>query len=334
MNSLVLSRAFWLLLLLPAACSRSGTAEAPVRIDGSSTVFPLAEAVAEDFQREVGGGIRVTVGLAGTGGGLKRFCRGEIDIATASRPISRAELTQCAQAGIAFHEMPIAYDALTIVVHPDNRFVDQLSLAQLKLLWQPQAQQRVLRWRQLDPRWPDVPVQLYGAGADSGTYDYFTTVVTGQARSSRGDYTASEDDNVLVQGVQADRHALGYFGYAWYATYAAQLRAVPISAGAGLPAVLPSPDSVRDGSYQPLSRPLLLYVSVAACQRPAVRALLSWWLRHAQRLADEVRLIALAPEDYRRVEDLLADGRTGSAFNGLQRPGLNIDRMLAPESAP
>src|SRR5688572_587081 len=221
-------------------------AEAPViRIDGSSTVFPIAEAVAEEFQLDQRGRVRVTVGLSGTGGGFKKLCRGDVHIANASRPILREEMDVCRAAGIGFIELPIAFDAITVVVHPQNDWVKTLSVADLKKIWEPAAQATILRWTQVRPEWPDAPLMLFGPGADSGTFDYFTEAIVGKAKSSRGDFTASEDDNVLVQGVGNDRNALGYFGFAYYTENQSKLKAAPIDNGKG--AVLPSAKTVEDG---------------------------------------------------------------------------------------
>ena len=214
-------------LALPAARAASPI----VRIDGSSTVFPITEAVAEEFQKARKGAVRVTVGISGTGGGFKKFCRGEIDISNASRPILKKEMNDCKAAGIRYYELPVAYDALTVIVHPKNDFIKTLTVAQLKKIWEPAAQGKIIRWNQVNPAWPDLPLKLYGPGADSGTFDYFTEAVVGKSKSSRGDFTASEDDNVLVQGVARDKGGLGYFGFAYYAENRHRLMALPIDAG-------------------------------------------------------------------------------------------------------
>lgn len=321
-------------LLTLGACERVSAPVPWVRIDGSSTLYPLAEAVAEDFQRAHRGQVHVTVGLSGTGGGLKKFCRREIDIATASRPIADGERRACAAAAVRYVELPVAWDAVTVVVHPDNDFVDALSLAQLRMLWEPAAQGHTIRWNALDARWPDLPVRLFGAGPDSGTFDYFTEVVIGRARASRGDYTASEDDHQLVQGVAADHAALGYFGYAWFAGAGKRLRAVPIRPSDGAVAVQPSPETVRDGRYQPLSRPLLLYVRLDSARQPAVQSLLRWWFANAADLSAELRMVGLPPDGYRAVAALLAQERTGTVFQGRHLPGTTLPKLLALEAVP
>src|SRR5687767_11194132 len=223
-----------------------------VKIDGSSTVYPVTEAVAEDFQKSKKGAIKVTVGISGTGGGFKKFCRAETDISNASRPILKKEMEECRAAGIEYYELPVAFDALTVVINPKNNFIKALTVEELKKMWEPGAQGKVTRWNQVNPQWPDAPLKLFGAGSDSGTFDYFTEAVVGKSKSSRGDYTASEDDNVLVQGVSRDVNALGYFGYAYFAENKDKLKAVPIVEKAGKPPVYPSLETVINGTYQPL----------------------------------------------------------------------------------
>ena len=218
-----------------------------VKIDGSSTVFPVTEAVAEDFQKAKKGAIKVTVGISGTGGGFKKFCRGETDISNASRPILKSEMEDCKKAGIEYIELPVAFDALTVMVNPKNSFVKSMTVEELKKIWEPGAQGKVTRWNQVNPAWPDAPLKLFGAGSDSGTFDYFTEAIVGKAKSSRGDYTASEDDNVLVQGISRDVNALGYFGYAYYVENKDKLKAVPIVDKPGKPAVEPVRRRCIDG---------------------------------------------------------------------------------------
>jgi phosphate transport system substrate-binding protein len=240
-----------------------------VKVDGSSTVFPITEAVAEEFQKARKGAINVTVGISGTGGGFKKFCRGETDIANASRPILKKEMDDCSKAGIRYFELPVAYDALTVMVNPQNTFIKSMTVAELKKIWEPGAQGRINNWKDVNPAWPDQKLKLYGAGADSGTFDYFTEAVVGKAKSSRGDYTASEDDNVLVQGIAGDKGALGYFGFAYYIENQKKLKAVPIDGGKG--PVAPTPENVDNGSYQPLSRPIFIYVSEKSLDKPEIR---------------------------------------------------------------
>ncbi|HCE28931.1 MAG TPA: protein sphX, partial [Comamonadaceae bacterium] len=214
-----------------------------VKVDGSSTVYPVTEAVAEEFQK-ANKGTKVTVGVSGTGGGFKKFCRNETDVANASRPISKSEMDACRAAGVEYYELPVAFDALTVVINPKNAWLKQATVAELKKMWEPAAQGKVMRWNQINPTWPDQPIKLFGAGSDSGTFDYFTEAIVGKSKSSRGDFTASEDDNVLVQGVAGDVNAIGYFGYAYYAENTNKLKALPIVEKDGKPAVGPSEKTV------------------------------------------------------------------------------------------
>lgn len=302
-----------------------------VRIDGSSTVFPITEAVAEDFQKSTRGKVRVTVGISGTGGGFKKFCRGETDIQDASRPILRPEMAECAKAGIQYYELPVAFDALTVVVHPKNAFIKSLSTAELRKMWEPAAQGKVTRWNQVNPQWPDAPMKLFGPGADSGTFDYFTEAVTGKSKSSRGDFTASEDDNILVQGVSRDVNALGFFGFAYYAENQDKLKAVPIVNADGQ-AVAPSMDTVLKGSYNPLARPIFIYVSSRALERPEVRQFIEYYMKHGAALAREVKYVPLPDVAYRHNLETIANKAVGTKFDGENKVGLTIDELMKLEA--
>jgi phosphate transport system substrate-binding protein len=289
-----------LLLLFCTACAgeagRRGGSEAlagSVVIDGSSTVFPIVEAVGEEFQI-ANPGVRVTVGFSGTGGGFERFCNGETDLSTASRPIRQHEQAACAAAGIAFTELRVAWDGLSVVVNPANDFVQCLTTGELRRIWQPNSTVRT--WRDVRPDWPGEPIRLYGAGTDSGTFDYYTEVINGEAGASRPDYQASEDDNLLVQGVEGDRYALGYFGYAYYAANQSRLKLVAVDSGSGC--VYPSDATIEDGTYTPLSRPLFVYVSRASLARPEVRAYVEFLLREAATLVPTTGYHPLSPADY------------------------------------
>ena len=251
-------------------------------VDGSSTVFPITEAVAEEF-RYSAPGVRVTVGISGTGGGFKRFCNGETDVSNASRPIKDSERQACAGNRVQFIELAIAFDGLSVVVSSRNDFVDFLTVAELKRIWEPGS--KVTRWNQVRPQWPDQRIELFGPGTDSGTFDYFTEVIVGTAGASRADYTASEDDNVLVQGVSGDRNALGYFGYAYYAENQGKLRLLQVDGGKGC--ILPKDDTIENGAY-PLARPLFIYVSRKSLGRPEVRGFVQFYLEQAQKLVREV----------------------------------------------
>jgi phosphate transport system substrate-binding protein len=319
---------------LATALSATAFAQgALVKVDGSSTVYPVTEAVAEEFQKAEKNAIKVTVGISGTGGGFKKFCRGETDISDASRPILKAEMEECAKLGIQYYELPVAFDALTVVVNPKNTFLDKgITVEQLKKMWEPGAQGKITKWNQIDPSWPDAPIKLFGAGSDSGTFDYFTEAIVGKAKSSRGDYTASEDDNVLVQGVQRDANALGYFGFAYYAENQAKLKAVPIIEKVGKPAVTPSMNSVVDGSYQPLARPIFIYVSVKAYERPEVRKFVDYYLTHAAKLAREVKYVPLPDKAYTMAKEHLGRKKVGTVFGGVAEVGVRIDDLMAREA--
>ncbi|MEQ1601203.1 MAG: PstS family phosphate ABC transporter substrate-binding protein [Methylophilaceae bacterium] len=302
-------------------------AEKIIKIDGSSTVFPITEAVAEDFQKEKK--IKVTVGISGTGGGFKKFCRGETDISEASRPILTKEMEACKEAGIQYIELPIAYDALTVVVSTKNNFVKSLTVDELKKMWEPSAQGKIKTWNQVNAAWPAAPLKLFGAGSDSGTFDYFTEAINGKAKSSRGDFTASEDDNVLVQGVSGDANALGYFGYAYFEENQGKLKAVPIIAKAGAPAVSPSPETVKNGTYQPLSRPLFIYVNAtAAAFKPEVKAFIDYYLANAPKLVKEVKYIPLPSNEYSAVTAHWKALKPGTGFGGVPEVGVKIEELL------
>lgn len=302
-----------------------------IRIDGSSTVFPIAEAVAEEFQLSGNNRVRVTVGLSGTGGGFKKLCRGDTDISNASRPILTEEMEKCRAAGIEYLELPIAFDAITVVVNPANDWVKTLTIADLKKMWEPAAQGQITKWNQVRPEWPDTRLMLFGPGADSGTFDYFTEAVAHKAKASRGDYTASEDDNVLVQGVENNKNALGYFGYAYYASHKDRMRAVPIEQeNSG--AVLPSIETVIDGSYQPLSRPLFIYVNAAALQRPEVRKFIEFYLTEGSRLAREVGFVPLPEQASKTALEHFNNNRVGTVFGGVPEVGVTIQDLLEREA--
>ena len=262
-----------------------------IKIDGSSTVFPITEAVSEEFQSQEKGKVRVTVGISGTGGGFKKFCRGETDVQNASRHISKEEAEICKKAGIKFVELSVGYDAMVVAVHPSNA-MKNITIAELKKIWEPSAQGKVTTWNAVNPAWPKQPLKLYGAGADSGTFDYFTEVVVGKAKSSRGDYTASEDDNTLVQGISGDKNALGYLPLAYFEENKAKMK------GLSVEGVLPSKTTVENGTYKPLARPIFIYVSEKSLKRAEVRKFAEFYLDQAPRLVPEVKYVALPAKDY------------------------------------
>jgi phosphate transport system substrate-binding protein len=298
-----------------------------VAIDGSSTVFPAAEAIAEEFQK-ANKSVKVTVGISGTGGGFKKFCRGETDISNASRPILKEEMAECKKTGTEFFELPIAFDALTVTVNTKNTFVDCITIAELKKMWEPAAQGKVTRWKDVNDQWPDQPLKLYGAGADSGTFDYFTEATVGKAKSSRGDYTASEDDNVLVQGIENDVNALGYFGYAYYEPHAKKMKALAVDWGKGQGCVKPSLDAVVAGQYNPLARPLFIYVNRKSSEKAEVKAFVEFALTKGPALIKEVKYLPLPAEAYKMDLERVKAQQLGSGFGGVPQVGLRVEEIL------
>src|SRR5262245_22299053 len=313
-----------------AFTAQAGHAAGVIEVDGSSTVYPITEAVAEEFQSQ-GGGARVTVGISGTGGGFKRFCRGETDISNASRPILKEEMVTCAQAGVKYFELPIAYDAITIVVNKESTFADQLTVAELKTMWEPAAQGKVMNWNQIRSSFPNQPLKLAGPGADSGTFDYFTEAIVGRTKASRGDYQASEDDNVIVQFVSRDKGALGYFGMAYFEENQDKLRAVPVVANGSTTPVSPSAQTVVDGSYQPLSRPLFIYVKEKSVHRPEVKAFVDFYLKNADTLSREVGYVGLPAAAYQLAVKNFEAGKLGTGFGGTPEGGLRVEEVLGRE---
>ena len=316
--------------LLLAACGGGGGDSAStsglsgtVSVDGSSTVFPITEAVAEEFQKEHRG-VRVTVGVSGTGGGFKKFDLGETDINDASRVIKEKEAQACMDNGIEYIELPVAFDGISVVVHPDNDFVDHLSVEELTRIWQPGS--TVKTWADVREGWPDEEIKLYGPGVDSGTFDYFTEAINGKSQACRSDFTASEDDNVLVQGVAGDHYSLGFFGFAYYEENQDRLKVVPI--GEAGSAVAPSVESINDGSYTPLSRPIFIYVNKAAADRPEVDAFVDFYLANAPVLVREVGYVPL-PDDVNALVKARYDDRvTGSALAGKDIVGVHLGSLL------
>jgi len=302
-----------------------------VKIDGSSTVFPVTEAVAEDFQKSKKNQVKVTVGISGTGGGFKKFCRNEIDISGASRPILKKEMDDCKAAGVEYFEMPVAFDALTVVINPKNAFIKQLTVAEMKKMWEPGAQGKVTMWNQVNAAWPAQPMKLFGPGADSGTFDYFTEAVVGKSKSSRGDFTASEDDNVLVQGVSRDVNGLGYFGYAYYVENKDKLKAVPIVNEKGQP-VLPSLEAVIAGTYSPLARPIFIYLNAKSLAKPEVKEFVQYYMTHGAKLAREVKYVPLPDSAYKTAWEHVMKGKKGTVFGGVAEVGITIEELLRREA--
>ena len=303
-----------------------------VKIDGSSTVYPITEAVAEEFQKAKKNAIKVTVGISGTGGGFKKFCRGETDFSNASRPITAKEMEDCKAAGVEYIEMPVAYDALTVVINPKNTFLKQVTVDELKKMWEPASQGKVMKWNEVNPAWPDAPMKLFGAGADSGTFEYFTEALVGKPKSSRGDFTVSEDDNVLVQGVSRDVNALGYFGYAYYAENMNRLKGLPIVNPKTGKAVEPSGANVENASYQPLSRPIFVYVKKSSLDKPEVREFVDFYMKNAEKLVREVKYVPLPKSAYDGNLKHVKDNKIGTVFGGKNEVGITIEDLMKREA--
>lgn len=313
-------------------------AQVPViKIDGSSTVFPITEAMAEEFQTSQKGKVRVTVGISGTGGGFKKFCRGETDVQNASRPIQASEMEVCRKAGIKFLELPIAYDATVVVVNPKNDWMTSISVDELKKMWAPEAQGKIMKWNQVNPKWPAENIKLFGAGSDSGTFDYFTEAVVGKAKSSRGDYTASEDDNTLVTGIANDRHALGYLPLAYYEENKGKLKVLGIIGGAKAPkkneAVLPNRQTVESGDYFPLSRPVFIYVSEKSMKKAEVKAFTQFYLENSAAIVPEVKYVALPKKAYDSALEHVKANKLGTVFGGHSEVGLKIEDLMKREGS-
>lgn len=311
-----------------AACGGEGQQQAgggagseQIAIDGSSTVFPLAEAAAEGFGQTARGGARVTVGESGTGGGFGKFCRGETQVSNASRPISAEEMATCAAANIQYIELPIAFDGISVVVHPSNPLTD-VTMAQLRTIWQPSAERTILRWNQVSPSWQATNLSLFGPGTASGTFDFFTEAVNGDGGASRTDYTPSEDDNVIVQGVSSNAGAMGYFGFAYYEQNRERLKLLSIDG------VTPSAETIASGQYA-LSRPMFIYVNAEALRRPQVRRFVDYFIQNAATLAPRVGYVALPADAYTAMAARVANNETGSAFSGHNEVGLSITQVLA-----
>ncbi|MGA7932506.1 MAG: PstS family phosphate ABC transporter substrate-binding protein [Kovacikia sp.] len=301
-----------------------------IRIDGSSTVFPITDAIAKAYDQKNKNGIQVQVGISGTTGGFEKFCAGQTDISNASRPISSQEMEACKKASVAYIELPIAFDALTIAVNPQNDWAKDITLEELKRIWEPAAQGKITNWRQVRPTYPSRPLKLFGPGKDSGTFDYFTEVTLGQVDRSRADYTGSEDDNVLVQGVSQDPNALGYFGFAYYEANQSRLKALAVDAGKG--AVSPSREAVEKAQYQPFARPLFIYINFQSAQKLHVRAFVEYYLQNAKRLVASVGYIPLPEEGYHLSYVHFQRGKVGTVFKGVPQPNLTIGELLRKQA--
>jgi phosphate transport system substrate-binding protein len=297
--------------------------EGKLSVDGSSTVFKISQAMAEEFSAA---SPKLTIGVSesGTSGGFKKFVKGEIEICGASRAIEKEEVEAAKTAGVEFVEVPIAFDGLTVVIHKDNAFAEDLTVEELKKIWEPTS--TIKNWKDVRAGFPDMPMNLFGPGPDSGTFDYFTEAIVGKKDSSRSDYTKSEDDNVLVTGVAGDKGGLGYFGYAYYVENRDKLKSVKVGG------VAPTEDTIRDGSYKPLSRPLFLYVNKKAMERPEVKAFVEYYTNKGNKgLITESGYVAFPDEIYDAIAKRVAAGTTGTVFDGTQ-VGMSIADILKKET--
>ena len=308
--------------------TRTATLSGTIVIDGSSTVFPISDVVAREFAT-VAPAVQIQLGVSGTGGGFKKFCAGETDLSAASRPIKQSEKDACRAQNIRFVEIPVAFDGLSVVVHQANTWVTCVTVAELKHLWEPAATNTITTWQQLRPEWPASPVQLYGAGADSGTFDYFTSAIVGSEGASRTDYIGSEDDYLLAQDIASDPNALGYFGYAYYREYRDRLKLVAIDGGDGC--ILPSESTIADGTYQPLSRPIFIYVRADALDRPAVASFVEFYLTDLARVVQSVQYVPLPPRAYQLAAERVRERKLGSVFSGGSQVNVSIEELLKLE---
>lgn len=316
-----------LVLILPALPHAQS-----IKIDGSSTVYPISKKAADDFQKLMHGSITATIKISGTGGGFRNFCLEVSNINNASRPIQKHELDICKKFGVQFIEVPLAYDALTVLVNPQNNWVNSFSIAELKRIWKPAAQSRITHWRQIRAAWPDRVIKLFAPDADSGTFDYFTEAIVGKSKASRTDYSASEDDNVLVQRIANERDALGYFGYGYFVQNQKRLRAVPIDGGKG--PVAPSVKTVEDGTYKPLSRPLFIYVSRKSLDGAEMRQFIAFYLARASQIVTQLKYVPLPARGYELAIERVRNGSHGTAFGGKAEIGMTIESLLKHEPKP
>jgi phosphate transport system substrate-binding protein len=310
----------------PTTATSVGTVDKLIKIDGSSTVYPISRAIAQDFMT-ANASTKVEVNFSGTGGGFKKFCAGETDISNASRPIRKEEMADCKQAGIRFYELPVAYDALTVVVNTQNTWAKEITIAELKRIWESGA--KIISWNQVRPEYPNQPITLFAPGKDSGTFDYFTEAINGKAKSSRNDVTSSEDDEVLAKGVSQDPNAMGYFGFAYYEANSQNLKALAIDSGKG--ATLPSREAVEQAKYHPLARPLFIYVNFQALRKPEVKSFVEFYLKQAPRSVAKVGYIPLPAKGYELAETRINLGRVGTIFGGKAELNLTITQLLGKD---
>lgn len=313
----------------------AASADSVIKIDGSSTVFPITEGVSEEFQK-ANAGSKVTVGVSGTGGGFKKFCRGETDLQDASRPITKEEMAACKKEKIQYLELPIAFDAIAIIVNKKNDWVKEITVEELKKMWEPEAQGKVMMWNQVNPKWPNEKLSLFGASTDNGTFDYFTEAINEKAKASRGDYTASVDHNTRVSGVNSSKYALGYIPYSYYISNKDSLKLLGVIGGKNAPkkqAISPDEKTVITGTYFPLSRPIFIYLNKKSMEKPEVRKFVEFYLKNAATVVKQVQYVPLPESAYKTALEHVNKGRVGTAFGGEAQVGLTIDQILKKETS-
>ena len=326
-----LSSYFSILVAVTLSTIGMSYAQSDISIDGSSTVYPITRKVVDKFLATHKPAISISVDISGSGAGFKKFCRGEIAITNASRPILKNEIRDCKNARVQYIEIPVAYDALTVAVHPDNHWSKSMTVKELKKLWEPAAQGKVMKWNQINPAWPDEPIKLFGSNRDSGTYDYFTEAIIGKAQSGRKDFTESGNDNLLVDSVAQHQNGLGFFGFAYYIENRNKVAALGIDNGDDKGAIFPSAETVENGSYQPLSRPIFIYVNAKAAETKEVKKFIEFYLKNALLLVKEVKLFPLPPRAYNTMLEHFNKKRVGTVFNGSPAVGLTIDDLIRLE---
>lgn len=316
------------------ACSPGQTKQAkPIKIDGSSTVYPITETIVKQYNAQSPSDIDVRVDFSGTGGGFRKFCAGETDISNASRPILKEEIEVCKKNNISYLELPVAFDALTIVVNPKNTRVNDITVAELKKLWEPQAEGKIKTWNQIRASWPNQPINLYGPGKDSGTYDYFTVAIIGEEGTSRTDYQASEDDEIISQEVINDPNGMGYFGYAYYQEKPGALKALAVDNQKGSGPIKPSANATEAEKYRPLARPLFIYVNAVTAQNnPAMNDFLDFYMQKAPKVVQDVGYIAFDPDDYTKLYRNFHKTKVGTVFGGTSEFNLTLDEVLTKRS--
>ncbi len=342
---------FWMVSLIAVsivglASGAMAQVRKTIKLDGSSTVQPLSLALAEKFQETKKGAVVLTVATSGTGGGFKKFCRGESDIQNASRPIQskgktgeKSEMDSCKEGKIDYIEIPVAYDAIVVAVNPKNKFLSEITIADLKKIWAPGADGKpsaIKTWQDVNPKWPAKEIKLFGAGSDSGTFDYFTEAIVGTAKSSRKDYTPAEDDNVLVNGISTEENSMGYIPFAYYSANKDKLKALAIIGGEKSQmkdkGVLPDPKAIETGAYYPLSRPVFIYVSTMAMKRPEVKEFVDYYISNVAETAKEENYVALPAEAYKLGQERVGQTKTGTIFGGHSEVGLSIVDLLKKEN--